>query len=126
MFNDKLTINVSKKGSTEVIARIFRDEEGEVKAIVDDEYDVDINHTKPILVTKDELEIALMEWLDENQRAGDVASITIYPQVARVLLDSINTKESAAANDAQPIDYDLLAQSIEKALNNHSIFAREV
>jgi hypothetical protein len=39
---EKLIITVTKKGSDEIVVRIFTDDDGELKAIVDDEYDVTI------------------------------------------------------------------------------------
>ena len=40
MDQDELIITVTKKESDEIVARIFRDENGQLKGIVDDDYEV--------------------------------------------------------------------------------------
>ena len=94
MNQDKLIITVSKKGSDDVVARVFRDG-GAIKSIVDNDFELKVDETgSQNLSTKDRLETVLIDWLEEYDDSAYGEQInTIFPQVARVLLDLVNTKD---------------------------------
>lgn len=51
--------------------------------------------------TKERLETVLIEWIETRKDNIDDATINAIPEVANVLLNLLNSKESVAINDAR-------------------------